>query len=350
MAKKGKKKKDKKKKEEKKSKDKKQGKEMSIWKTGFIGSLVVIVILLIAVFAGFGCGGATGKITADKASQKVSSFITEAGLVPQGTQVNIDSIQEEAGMYQVNVSISVQGQEQKIVSYVSKDGEYFFPSGMNMDEMLSQQQAQQEQQEQGDNQQTQEQEVPKSDKPEVNLHIMSFCPYGNKAEDTMLPVYNLLKDKVDWNIHYIVSIDGDKVSSLHGQKEVDQNMREACVLENNGVGKWFDFATYVNENCGSDGSCWETAAEEVGLNTNEIQTCVDEKGLELMKSSEEASNSAGATGSPTLIINGVKSRAVYEYGSPEAYKQAICSAFNNPPEECDQVLSGSESTSTGGQC
>lgn len=331
-------------KKKKEKKEKKKSKKMDFWKTGFLGSVVVIIILLVVVLAGFGCRGATGKMTSDQASQEVLDLIQNGGLVPAGTEVSVDQIQEEAGLYKVDVSLNVQGQTQEITSYLSKDGKYFFPQAMNVEEVLAQQEGQQQEQ------QTQEEEVPKSDKPEVNLHVMSFCPYGNKAEDTMLPVYNLLKDKVDWNIHYIVNVDGNKVSSLHGQKEVDQNMREACVLENNGVGKWFEFVTYVDENCGSDGSCWETAAEEAGLNTNEIQTCVDEKGLELMKSSEEASNSAGATGSPTLIINGVKSRAVYEYGSPESYKQAICSAFNNPPEECDQVLSSSGSTPTGGQC
>ena len=52
----------------------------------------------------------------------------------------------------------------------------------------------------------------------------------------------------------------------------------------------------------------------------------------------------GITGSPTLLINGV----VYNgQRSAEGYKQAICSAYSNPPEECGITLSGSTGTSSG---
>jgi len=165
----------------------------------------------------------------------------------------------------------------------------------------------------------------------------------------MLPVYNLLKDKVNWNIHYIVNTNGTSVSSLHGQIEVEQNQREACVLKNDGMDNWWNFTTYVNENCGSNGSCWEAAASELGLDIAEINTCVEEDGLLLMQENEAATNLAGATGSPTLIINGSKSSAVYQYGNSEAYKQDICSAFSLAPEECNTVID-STTTSSGGSC
>ncbi|MFA5125421.1 MAG: hypothetical protein WC462_00270 [archaeon] len=189
----------------------------------------------------------------------------------------------------------------------------------------------------------------KSDKPVVDLYVMSFCPYGNQAEDTMKPVYALLKDKAQFNVHYIVSVDGNNVQSLHGAPEVAQNEREACVLKNYDLNNWFEFAAYVNTNCGSDGSCWETGAKALGIDTEKISACVASEGVALMKATGEASDAAGASGSPTLIINGVKSSAVYQYGNSEAYKQAICTSFNNAPSECSTTLSGS-TASTGGSC
>jgi len=190
----------------------------------------------------------------------------------------------------------------------------------------------------------------KSDKPVVDLYVMAFCPYGNQAEDTMKPVYALLKDKAQFNVHYIVSVDGNNVQSLHGAPEVAEDEREACVLKNYDLNKWFEFVTYVNTNCGSNGSCWETGAKALGIDTEKISACVASEGVTLMKATGEASDAAGASGSPTLIINGVKSTAVYQYGNSEAYKQAICNSFNTAPSECSITLSGSTQTTTGGSC
>ena len=179
---------------------------------------------------------------------------------------------------------------------------------------------------------------------------MSFCPYGNRAENTMVPVYNLLKNKIDFNVHYIVSVSGTTVNSLHGQPEVDENQREACVLDESGFDSWWKFVIYVNNNCGSDGSCWRAAANQANVDTIKLTKCVDEKGLSLMTESEQASNAAGATGSPTLVINGVQSDSVYSYGDTNAYKDAICSAFNTASSECSTQLQAVVDSGATGSC
>ena len=190
----------------------------------------------------------------------------------------------------------------------------------------------------------------KTDKPVVDLYVMSFCPYGNQAEDTMKPVFTLLKDKATFNVHYIVSVNGNDVQSLHGAPEVVQNEREACVLKNYDTSKWFDFVTYVNTNCGSSGSCWEAGATALGIDKAKINTCVTTEGVALMQANDIASSTAGASGSPTMIINGVQSSAVYQYGNAEAYKQAICGSFNTAPSECSTALGTTTSASAGGSC
>ncbi len=304
-------------------------------------SIVLGVLLIVSLFfnfrGGFRSTGAvveTRGLTEEQLSKKVVDYVNN-NLVRTG-KVSFVSMEEMAGMYKV--TISYQGRQ--IPVYTTKDGSYLFTTQpLDTSEELPK----------GEEPETPE--VPKTDRPKVELFLMSFCPFGNRAENTMLPVYNLLKDKVDWKINYIVRVSGDKVNSLHGQPEVDQDKREACVLSEYGLDEWWNFTVYVNNNCGSSGDCWEEAANQAGLDTNKINDCVSKKGLELMKASESATNEAGATGSPTLIINGVKSRAVYQYGNPEAYKKAICEAFVSPPEECSEVLKSSGSgTSTGGQC
>jgi hypothetical protein len=282
---------------------------------------------------------ASKVITAEEAKAKAVKFIDE-NLVQPGTQVDIKSVTEEGGLYRIDITVG----KQDIVSYMTKDGKKFFPEAMDIADTQKKAADAQKADDEA------EKNIPKADKPAVDLYVMSFCPFGNQAEDTLAPVYALLKDKVDFNFHYIVSLKGDTVESLHGPKEVDQNMREACVLKEYGKNSWMDFVSYVNKNCGSDGACWEAGAKASNINTDKVNACVKANGLSLMKENEKASNDVNASGSPTMIINGATTKAVYKYGNPEAYKQAICNGFNNAPEECAKVLDSAAATSQGGSC
>lgn len=310
------------------AKEKRLGLEKFRENPWILSSIILALALVLVVIFSFG-GGLTGNVvSSSSAAQNLVDFLGQQGV----TGLTVDSVNEANGLYEVIVIY----QGSQIPLYVTKDGQYFTQSLTPLVDMGSLD--------------TGTVSIPKSDKPKVELFVMSFCPYGNKGEDTMLPVYDLLKDKVDFTVRYIVSVNGNVVSSLHGQPEVDQNIREVCVLENYNQDKFWKFMTYVNNNCGSDGSCWEVAAKNNGLDVNKIKDCFAKDGLTLMKTEAEASNKAGASGSPTMFINGVQSDAVYQYGNSDAYKEAICSAFNDAPEECFEVLSGSTSTAQGGSC
>ncbi|RJR23427.1 hypothetical protein C4578_04305 [Candidatus Microgenomates bacterium] len=262
------------------------------------------------------------------------------------------------------------------------------------------------------NQNTASFEPKKNDKPDVKFFVMSFCPYGNQAEEGLEPVYQLLKDKVNWQPRYIVNdqkssceqscsykvfnteaearckeaINNKQVSdmetckkyfpyesadeclkkecaglkagtytSLHGQQELNQNVREICALAQtrlastvNALDKWWKFISLVNTNCSDKDAdtCWTKQAEEAGLNTSQIASCVQSQTKELLDKEIAESTKYNAQGSPTVYINDT----LYNGGrSPEDYKKAICLAFENPPEECQTVL-GSETAPSSGGC
>ncbi len=308
-----------------------------------VAAAVLAVLLIISVItAGFTQWGLVGAASQDKVAQDTLDFVNKA-LLQGASAAELTSVSENAGLY--NMKLMVNGKE--IDSYVTKDGKLFFPQAINVEEVSALAGT------------TGEPEAPaqaavKSDKPKVELYVMSFCPFGNKAEETMYPVYKLLKDKVEWNVHYIVSVSGTSVNSLHGQPEADQNMREVCVKENYGMDAFWKFMSYVNNNCGNNGACWKDAAKDAGADATVIETCVTKKGLEFMKAEADASNKAGAQGSPTLLINGQQTNLVYQYGNSAAYQKAICDAFNTPPEACAKVLEAGAASATasaaGGSC
>jgi len=288
-------------------------------------ALAILSITLIIVIA-TGAGGNLGLIGKTVSENKMKTLTEDFISNKLVSGAVVENISKESGIYKVVISY----QGETIPVYFTKDGKYI-AQGMKLVDINPTQTTTSSETE----------EIPKTDMPKVDLYVMSFCPYGNLAEDTLVPVYNLLKNKVSFNVHFIVSVSGNTVTSLHGQPEVDENKREACVLSEYGFDKWLSFAKYINNNCGSDGKCWQDGAKQAGLDVNKINSCVTSKGLELMKSNADASESAGANGSPTMIINGVTTDSVYKYGNSETYKNAICSAFNNAPAECSQVLSSS---------
>lgn len=305
---------------------------------GFKVAAAVLVVLLVVsiVTSGFTQWRFTSQ---DKVTKETLDFVNKA-LLQGASTAELKSVSESAGLY--NLKLVVNGKE--VDSYVTKDGKLFFPQAINVAEVSALAGS------------AGEPEAPqaavKSDKPKVELYVMSFCPFGNKAEETMYPVYKLLKDKVEWNVHYIVSVSGTTVNSLHGQPEADQNMREVCVKENYGLDAFWKFMSYVNNNCGSNGACWKEAAKDASANASVIETCVTKKGLEYMKAEADASNKANAQGSPTLLINGQQTNAVYQYGNAAVYQKAICGAFNTPPKECGEVSATASTTATaaGGSC
>lgn len=191
--------------------------------------------------------------------------------------------------------------------------------------------------------------VTKSDKPVVELFVMSYCPYGLQMEKAFLPVWNLLKNKADFSVKFVSY-------SMHGQKELNENTRQYCIQAEQPD----KYANYLNcfftagANDGSEANyskCLTTA----GVNVAKLNACVsstDNKFGITAKYNDKSTwlngnypvypiysdlnDKYGVQGSPTLVINGVQAEA---NRTPEAVKTAICAAFNNAPSECSQKLS-----------
>ncbi len=310
-------------------KTKRQLPMQKIWMITTFVLAALLVISFVGNMTGFAVAGG-----GDAVGKSVEKFVNE-NLVSEGSKAELKNTEVKGTL--IELTMEVDGQDVPV--YTNSDGSLIFlrPIDTKAAVQASKPKA--------------ETPIPKTDKPNVDLYVMSFCPFGNKAEDTILPVYNLLKDKVNWAVHYIVSVSGDKVSSLHGQPEVDQNMREVCVKKNYGVDAFWKFVTYVNSKCGSDGKCWEDAAKDAGADASKIKTCVESEGAKLMKEEADAAEKAGAQGSPTMFINGAESSKVYSYGQSDTYKEAICSAFNTAPKECETKLGTStEAATASGSC
>jgi len=87
--------------------------------------------------------------------------------------------------------------------------------------------------------------------------------------------------------------------------------------------------------------------KSLGIDDSEVMSCVEDRGEELITEHSARARDYGVTGSPSLIINGLK---VNTARNSEAFKAAVCEAFTTQPEECSQTLSESSGSSPGGSC
>jgi hypothetical protein len=181
-------------------------------------------------------------------------------------------------------------------------------------------------------------EVPKSDRPEAHAFVMSYCPYGLQFLKAYIPVIELLGDKADLEVNFVHYL-------MHGEKERDENTRMYCIQKEQND----KFTDYLR--CFVVEGDHEGCITEVGIDSDALDECMQatDEEFEITKNFEESESSYppymvdavlaqayGVGGSPTFGING---QQVSVNRSPEAIKEAICAAFNNPPAECDQTLS-----------
>lgn len=204
-------------------------------------------------------------------------------------------------------------------------------------------------------------EVTKTDKPELDFYVMSFCPYGNQMETTLRPIFDLLGDKITLRPRYIFEkVEGDLASycksnspdptncaayvknsngqlkdindcqtqiaamvkscndeskylkignnyytSLHGRMEANEDVRELCAynLADNKK-NWWDFVGNVNANCTAQNAdtCWEEQAKKAGLDTNKITACFNNDATSLIEKEIADTTKYQIQGSPSLMI------------------------------------------------
>jgi len=196
-------------------------------------------------------------------------------------------------------------------------------------------------------QQTLTPSVTKSDKPVVELFIMSYCPYGLQMQKAYSPVMKLLGGKADISVKFVAY-------AMHGQKELEENTRQYCIANE----QKDKYLAYVD--CFTTSGDYQACMGSTGVSESKLNTCVDKtnKSFGTMDKFKDQStwlsgqypvypvhqslnDKYGVQGSPTLVVNGAQVEAGR---SPEAIKQVVCASFNNPPSECSQTLSSAQAS------
>jgi len=280
-----------------------------------------------AVYFGYGAiNQLLGKeFPAGLVAENTVKYINE-NLLAGGNAASLVSVLEERGVYKLVLDIS--GQEYE--SYVTKDGVFLFAEGIRMKEEVE--------------------TSAKSDRPDVKLFVMSYCPYGLQAEKMFLPVYELLKDKADMGIYFVDYI-------MHDKQEIDENLNQYCIQKEQ-IDK---FSPYLS--CFVVSGNTSDCLSQAGIDSEKVNACVSATDEQFQITSlyndestwlngtypkfdvhADLNEQYGVSGSPTVVINGKVVNVSPR--TPESFKNIVCQAFNSQPDECSQILS-EESPSPG---
>lgn len=161
----------------------------------------------------------------------------------------------------------------------------------------------------------------------VDLYVMSQCPYGVQAVNSIAPVVKKFGKNINFNLNYIASDNGDGTfTSLHGQAEVDGDIIQLCAKKYDSR-KYLDMIVCQNNDYSNVDTNWESCAKEVGLsNIEKVRTCASsDEGKKLLSENIKLADAAYVSGSPTYYIGG----EIYQSGRDEgSITKAICNINN----------------------
>ncbi|WP_345270304.1 choice-of-anchor Q domain-containing protein [Nibrella viscosa] len=138
----------------------------------------------------------------------------------------------------------------------------------------------------------------------LDLYVMSQCPYGVQAEQTLIPLVKELGPKVSFRLHYIVAPAAGQGAfrSLHGPAEVAENIRQLVIAERFPA-RWLDYLLARADNYRSDD--WQAAARRVGIDVGDVQrlTQLPTASARLYPHSRQTAERR-IRSSPTVLVDG----------------------------------------------
>ncbi len=310
--------------------EKKEPEKMDTKKLVFIIISALVLILLGFLVFKFSPNKTTKALSMDEAKIKTEKFINENLMMP-GTKANIVEIVEEYGLYKISVDVGTE--EELIESYISKDGLLFFPQSIDIQEYedLYKQEGQES-----------SEILNKQDILDIELFVMSHCPYGTQMEKALFPAISALGSNVNFQLKF-------NTYAMHDKVELDEQLTQYCIQKEEKE----KLLTYLN--CFNQSGESEPCLNSASINKNIITSCVNSTDAEY-KITENYNNTEtwlqgtyptfpiyqednekyNVQGSPTLIVNGEE---VSSERTPYDILQMLCSGFINPPSECLSELS-----------
>jgi len=297
-------------------------------------AVVAIIIVGIIVLADGGSNQLWDKIkniggaSVDDLAKKGIDYINTSIL--SGQTASLVNSTEESGVVKMRISIS--GQE--FDSYITKDGKLLFPEAIQMEDTTD-----------TGNPTTQQSaktcdEIAKTDKAELDAYVVSQCPYGLQMQRVLADVVKsapTLSENI--KVKYIGAIVDGKITSMHGDAEAQENLKQICIREEQASKYWDYVSCYMK--AGNTDACLTST----GIDNAKLTACATDanRGLAFAQKDFDLNTQYNISGSPTIILNGqVVSEFDFGGRTSDAIKSLICCGSQTQASVCSQTLSTTE--------
>ncbi|MFC1663917.1 DsbA family protein [Patescibacteria group bacterium] len=266
-------------------------------------------------------------ISPEKAAEIAINYINENLL--QGITASLMETIEEDCLYKLHFKIG----EQEYDSYVTKDGKMLFPEGFKM-----------ETEDTSAEQPKSCEDVKKNENPYLEAFVVSYCPFGLQMQRILNEIVkNIPSLAGNIEVEYIGSAQEDKIVSMHGEQEAEENLRQICIREEQSDKYWSYIDCFIKK--GEVDNCLNT----INVDKDKLTACLIDasKGVEYAKGDFTFQNEYKVSGSPTLFLNGEKV-SEFDFGgrTAQALKTLLCCGFEMESGLCSQELT-EDSAATG---
>jgi protein-disulfide isomerase len=188
-------------------------------------------------------------------------------------------------------------------------------------------------------------DITKADKATMEAFVVSYCPYGLQMQRILAEVVKNIPTLADSiKVRYIGSVSNGKVTSMHGDAEATENLRQICIREEQPDKYWNYVSCFMKKQDSAD-----NCLTEAGVDKSKLSICMADggKGVDYAKADFALQDTYGVSGSPTLILNGEKV-SEFDFGgrTADALKTLICCGFNTQPSGCSTKLSTAQAATS----
>ena len=138
----------------------------------------------------------------------------------------------------------------------------------------------------------------------LDVFIMSQCPYGVRAVNALKQVLPHFRGRLRLGIHYIATKTATGFSAMHGQSEVDENIRQLCAMKH--YARRDQYLKYIwcrFQGTGWRGNAWQKCATG-GISPITIERCwKGAEGKQLLEQDIKLARTLGIGASPTWLAN-----------------------------------------------
>jgi hypothetical protein len=246
----------------------------------------------------------------------------------------VSNIRVESGLYAFDLNIDSAGTPRKFTSYITRDGKIFFTGGTVLSELDKTPETAE---------QTQPKltctDVKKADAPKLTAFVVADCPYGLQMQRVMSKAIGeqpALASLLD--VKYIGAITDGKITSMHGDAEAQENLRQICIREEQKAKYWPYVSCYMKAQ-GQSATC----LTQTGVNVANVNACMTDpnRGNAFAQKDFELANKFTIGSSPTLLVNDTQIVSEFDFGgrTADALKQVSCCASTKEGAYCTKALS-----------